>query len=92
MKPPYPSNGIPFVNNMLNALDPNPQAACMHAFTLFSRIILIFIVDVNYVDPTLTDSQWKSQYYGSRYSRLSAIKRAVDPNNVFRFPQSIGLS
>lgn len=75
MQPPYPSGGISFVNGMLNALDPNPQAAY-----------------VNYVDPTLTDSQWKSQYYGSHYSRLSSIKRAVDPNNVFRFPQSIGLN
>ncbi|QRV86657.1 FAD-binding domain protein [Ceratobasidium sp. AG-Ba] len=74
-KPPYPSDGISFVNGMLNALDPNPQAAY-----------------VNYVDPTLTSSQWKNQYYGSHYSRLSSIKRSVDPNNVFRFPQSIGLS
>ncbi|QRW15213.1 FAD-binding domain protein [Ceratobasidium sp. AG-Ba] len=72
--PPYPSDGMSFVAGMLNALDPNPQAAY-----------------VNYVDPTLTNSQWKSQYYGSHYARLSMIKKAVDPNNVFRFPQSIGL-
>ncbi|QRW09115.1 reticuline oxidase [Ceratobasidium sp. AG-Ba] len=47
---------------------------------------------VNYVDPTLTPAQWKQQYYGSHYKRLSSIKRAVDPHNVFRFPQSISLS
>ncbi|QRV80312.1 reticuline oxidase [Ceratobasidium sp. AG-Ba] len=46
---------------------------------------------VNYVDPTLTPAQWKEQYYGAHYKRLSSIKRMVDPHNVFRFPQSIGL-
>ncbi|KAF8610254.1 FAD-binding domain-containing protein [Ceratobasidium sp. AG-I] len=75
LTPPLPAGGIPFLNNMLKSLEPNPQAAY-----------------VNYVDPTLTPAEWKQQYYGTHYPRLSSIKRAVDPHNVFRFPQSIGLS
>ncbi|CAE6516964.1 unnamed protein product [Rhizoctonia solani] len=47
---------------------------------------------VNYVDPTLNPAQWKQQYYAGHYPRLASIKRTVDPKNVFRFPQSIGLS
>ncbi|KAG8736712.1 hypothetical protein FRC12_017479, partial [Ceratobasidium sp. 428] len=71
---PLPADGLSFLDNMLYALEPNPQAAY-----------------ANYVDATLTPTQWKSQYYGAHYHRLSKIKRAVDPHNVFRFPQSIGL-
>lgn len=44
----------------------------------------------NYVDPTLTPAQWKAQYYGNNYARLLSIKNAVDPNNVFDYPQAIG--
>ena len=41
----------------------------------------------SYVDAELV--QWQALYYGPHYPRLQKIKRAVDPCNLFRFPQSI---
>ncbi|KAG9000324.1 hypothetical protein FRB94_011954 [Tulasnella sp. JGI-2019a] len=43
----------------------------------------------NYADPTLTADQWHKLYFGSNYRRLTVIKRDVDSNNLFSFPQSI---
>ncbi|GJJ79014.1 hypothetical protein EMPS_11373 [Entomortierella parvispora] len=43
----------------------------------------------NYIDKELTN--WEDAYYGDAFSRLKQIKKAVDPGNTFRFPQSIPL-
>jgi FAD/FMN-containing dehydrogenase len=42
----------------------------------------------NYTDPGLPN--WQTAYYGSNYQRLLRIRRAVDANHYFNFPQAIG--
>lgn len=42
---------------------------------------------VNYIDGAITD--WQGQYYGGNFARLTEVKAAWDPGQVFRYPQSI---
>ncbi|MFE3762930.1 FAD-binding oxidoreductase [Streptomyces sp. NPDC059104] len=41
----------------------------------------------NYADPKLTG--WREAYYGSNLPRLEEVRRAYDPDRLFRFPQAV---
>jgi Berberine and berberine like len=42
----------------------------------------------NYIDPGLPT--WRHAYYGVNYARLEQVKREVDPDRLFTFPQAVG--
>ena len=44
----------------------------------------------NFVDGAETD--YLRTYYGTNFERLVEIKRRYDPDNLFRFPQSLPLT
>ncbi|HEY5462751.1 MAG TPA: FAD-binding oxidoreductase [Hanamia sp.] len=44
----------------------------------------------NYPDMNLKN--WESAYYGENYSRLQKVKSKYDPENIFRYEQSIAAS
>ncbi|KAG8862467.1 hypothetical protein FRB96_001538 [Tulasnella sp. 330] len=72
----FPSSGTTDGITFMNAMVSNLQKTVVHAYP-------------NYIDPTLTQTQWESQYFGANMPQLMAVKEKWDPANVFRFPQSI---
>lgn len=75
---PFPSGTTPFIDGLSDALtSAQPQTS--------------FGAYLNYVDPSLSPEIAHELYYGSDlYSRLLAIKKEVDPSDVFWNPQAIG--
>ncbi|EGF97193.1 uncharacterized protein MELLADRAFT_79848 [Melampsora larici-populina 98AG31] len=75
--PPFPSAGLTFLDQMVSKIvNSNPSGWAYGAYA-------------NYVDDRLSATQWKNLYYNTHYQRLTKIKSAYDPQNVFAYPQSI---
>jgi len=44
---------------------------------------------INYPDSRLGQEEAQVNYWGSHLAKLQAVKKAVDPGNVFHYPQGI---
>lgn len=76
-QPPFPDAGLAFIDQMLSSLLENhPPGQGYGAYA-------------NLVDDRLSPTEWKDLYFNDHYQRLSQIKLAYDPRNVFSYPQSI---
>ncbi|KAF4566499.1 hypothetical protein EYR36_011930 [Pleurotus pulmonarius] len=77
LKPPFPDDGIDFLNNLYSSITSNmPSNWSFGAYPC-------------YADPTLSDRQWQTQYYGDHYPILQSIHSKYNPLDLFRYPQAI---
>jgi len=76
--PPYPADGISFLNGMVNSITTKMPNTSFAMYTC-------------YIDPQLSAANAHSVYYGNATTaRLVTIKSQLDPHHVFSFPQAIG--
>jgi Berberine and berberine like len=72
----YPSNGLGFLNGWVDAFTRNLDESQWGMY-------------INYADPTMNRTYAQQVYYRDSLPRLQRIKAAVDPNEVFYYPQAI---
>lgn len=72
----YPSNGFSFLDNWVS----NTTASMARSD---------WGMYINYADSRLDRTFAQDAYWGQNVPRLQAIKAAVDPNELFYYPQSI---
>jgi FAD/FMN-containing dehydrogenase len=87
----YPHRQLPYLGELQAYWDQESQeeklvTAFEHIQTLF-RDSGITAHYRNYPDINFKD--WETAYYGNNYSRLQAVKRKYDADDLFHYPQSI---
>lgn len=88
----YAHRGYPFLGEIQSYWeDPARESALIAAVNKVQGLLTITGVTrhyANYADGGLAN--WQHAYYGAAgYQRLRAVKRQLDPDNIFRHPQSI---
>jgi hypothetical protein len=72
----YPTGGESFLNNWVKAFTDNLDATQWGMY-------------INYADPTMNRTEAQQNYWRQSLPRLQKIKAAVDPTDVFYYPQAV---
>lgn len=72
----YPSNGFEFLEDWVEAFTNNLDASQWGMY-------------INYADPTMDRATAQRNYWRQSLPRLQQIKAAVDPKDLFYYPQGV---
>lgn len=89
----FPHRSFPFFSELQTYWDnPEREKKLLEKFSLVQDIFNSNGIKAQYRNyPDIQFSNWPELYYGSNYARLQEIKTKYDPNNLFRYEQSIRL-
>ncbi|PIA89652.1 FAD-linked oxidoreductase [Cercospora beticola] len=80
-------NGYPAFDNMTAQTPVNAAVDNLNAAVRANDPNGNWKAYVNYIDPRLQN--WAQMYYGDALQRLKDIKKQVDPNTIFDYPQGL---
>lgn len=90
----YPHRALPFMGELQAYYDkPEQEARLVNRFQEIQGLIKTGGVKAHYRNyPDLDFKDWESAYYAGNYTRLQAVKRKYDPNNLIRHEQSVRIN
>ena len=70
---------------------PGQEKRLLEKFELVQQVFTGNGIKAQYRNyPDINFANWPELYYGNNYKRLQAIKAQYDPDNLFRYEQSLG--
>ena len=89
----FPHRNRPFLSELQAYWDsPSAEPDRMRSVHDIQNIFQNAGISAHYSNyPALEINNWERAYYGENYPKLQLVKRRLDPDNLFRFAQSIRL-
>ena len=89
----FPHRALPFMAELQAYYDrPKQEKKLLAAFRQIQDIFYQFGINEHYRNyPDIDFHDWETAYYGPHYERLQRVKERYDPNNRFRYAQSVRL-
>ncbi len=87
----YPHRAFPFLSELQGYYDaPAEEARILEGFRNIQKMVRSSGITAQYRNyPDVEFTNWQHAYYGSNYEKLRELKAQYDPQNRFRYPQSI---
>ena len=87
----FPHRAYPYFSELQTYWEtPSQQKRLLEKFEQVQQVFISNGIKAQYRNyPDINFSNWPELYYGRSFKRLQAVKAQYDPNNLFRYEQSI---